>query len=388
MSNYIGNSTIKTGLIPGGAGGRGPQGPQGPTGNIGPIGPTGNTGPTGFDIRLLGKTGGNKVYVELIDDNNTQIVIEGLTGNLGVGPINYSNTPDVYYEFRATVPSSDSLQSLLIVESVAGVTTTFKVIEGNQGISFDYINDNLVVSGPSVSSVRNLQEGTLIGASGSAAISLSGFTYINGITYGILVSNDLKRNLKSLTNNINTSSSGITIQNTNIGINQLYYNSSNQKWYTKNKFKFNDGSTTKEVDDTDIIFDNNGALLYPYVIMGSCCFCSTDDKEINSTVCYNYMTPQQCAELGGSFSSTEDCANRKDDASCDNAVPENGVCCTCGTNNDTGLGNTTTCTQNLTKSQCLQLGFKYFKLPSGADCSSTLVLCDELDCSKAKKKNN
>ena len=123
--------------------------------------------------------------------------------------------------------------------------------------------------------------------------------------------------------------------------------------------------------------------------MGSCCFCNTDTDGINSTVCYDYMTQAQCLELGGNYNTTLSCSKRGADPLCRSAIPENGACCTCGTNYDDGTSNVGSCTQSLSKQQCLDLGFIYYRLPSGADCSHDSVQCDALTCGDAfaaKKK--
>lgn len=386
MPSNIGNSIIRTTYIPGGAGGRGAQGPTGPMGSTGNTGPIGNTGSAGYNIQTLTQNG-NTVVITLNDPNNTSITINGLTGNIGSAPAIYGSDPDQYYEFRGTVPSADDTQNFLLIESVNGVTTTFKVIEGI-GITFSNNGNDFVIEGPATASTRNLQNKRLVGASGSTAISLIDTEYFSGITYDILNIVGITGFLHSLTDNINTSNQTVNIQNTNISINQFYYNSTDKKWYNKNIFKFNDGLNTVSINDENALFDATNYSNYPYIPdIGSCCFCNTDDEGLNSSVCYDYFTQEQCLGLSGSYSVNQ-CSSRTSDSACRNSVPENGVCCTCGSNHDDGTTNISSCTQSLPKEQCLSLGFVYIPLPGGADCNSHLATCSALDCDQTftKKK--
>jgi hypothetical protein len=293
MANYIGSSITQTQLISGGPGSRGPQGPDGFTGNTGPTGPTGPTGATGFEITLIRKLNDNIVGICL--SNGESIYLDGFTGNIGTQPAVLSSNPNAYYKFIGTTGTLPA-DSFYIIKDTKGVTTTFFVLEGI-GITFSTNGTDFVIEGPSSTGTKTLQDTKILGASGATGFSVTTFGYSFGTNFDY-ANITVKTFLESLTDNINTQSVLVGLQNSNISINHFSKteNTTEQSWNSNKVFKFNDGvrgGTLNFGGITGPVYYYETPLNYRYIPnLGSCCFCQNDfvSEENNDTTCLDYMT--------------------------------------------------------------------------------------------------
>lgn len=373
MSSF-GSSILNTiSFISRGGGDTGPIGPVGPTGSTGNTGPTGPTGNTGIGVYDIQKIDNNSIKIFLRDSAGgvTSIDVVGLSGSAPAT----SDVGNLSYYIETTNPSS---QGVLLVQGLNAGTNqaSFKVFQGS-GVTFTYSGNDVVISAPSMLAAGSpLQDNNVLGVSGATATIFTttdggkAFDYyqrISGITTYEFTETTIAPFLQSLTSNLNATGAAINLLNTDVVINQFYYDAASSSWINKNTIKLTGAdlqNSSKTLTYTDTVFSSGSTAVYPYIEkVGSCCFCNifSDNGDRTTGVtysdnrCIDYVTKQACDNIGGIFSEINSCdtrINKNGEAAC-SQITSPGICCTCGTNNSTGT-NTGTCVSGyiLPKSYC------------------------------------
>lgn len=165
MSNIGSTNIIRVGVPYSNVfvGARGPVGPTGPTGPTGTIGGIGPTGPSGAGINFISPVS-RGITVHLTNFQNVEVF--GFTGN---APTDFStylvNTPNPYNITEAT---GSTPLTINFVNSVVGLTATFKQAKGSGNLTIDTFGDDLLFTGIFTTGI--------LGPSGAILFSGSGET--------------------------------------------------------------------------------------------------------------------------------------------------------------------------------------------------------------------